>query len=271
MSQTDVSGMDMICGGQLNVLIEYVENNPGNRSLFEKILEIVENRQTCTLATDLTNLTQLPFQPRRFLILENGKPHSNFPYPPETLNRIIESLERDRSAFLLPVGERTFFLEPFQERGVLMVFGAGHVSQPTALNGINLGFRTIVLDDRSEFANRQRFPEPIEIKVLADFNHCMEGFTIDEDHYLVIVTRGHLHDKIVLSQALKTSAGYIGMIGSQKKRNNIYRALLEEGFTGEDLKRVYSPIGLDIDAQTPEEIAISIAAELIQVRAGKKA
>ena len=98
----------------------------------------------------------------------------------------------------------------------------------------------------------------------------MERFEIHDLSYLVIVTRGHMHDKNVLAQALKTKAGYIGMIGSSRKRNIIYEKLLEEGFTQEDLSRVHSPIGLDIGAETPEEIAVSIVAEMIKVRRGHR-
>jgi xanthine dehydrogenase accessory factor len=95
----------------------------------------------------------------------------------------------------------------------------------------------------------------------------MEGLDIGEESYLVLVTRGHAYDKTVLAQALGTSACYIGMIGSRRKRDAIYEALLREEFTRADLDRVCSPIGLDIGAETPEEIAVSIVAELIQARA----
>jgi len=97
----------------------------------------------------------------------------------------------------------------------------------------------------------------------------MSGLEIDERSCIVIVTRGHAHDKTVLGQALATKAGYIGMIGSRRKRDAIYEALMEEGATRADIARVYSPIGLDIGAETPEEIAVCIVAELIKVRAGK--
>ncbi|MBW2023322.1 MAG: XdhC family protein, partial [Deltaproteobacteria bacterium] len=94
-----------------------------------------------------------------------------------------------------------------------------------------------------------------------------EKFPVDEDSYLVIVTRGHVQDKNVLAQALRTDAKYIGMIGSKRKRDIIYEKLLEQGFSQDDLARVHSPIGLEIGAETPEEIAVSIVAELIKVRA----
>jgi len=103
--------------------------------------------------------------------------------------------------------------------------------------------------------------------VLESFDSTFSGFEMDADSYIVIVTRGHRHDKNVLAQALKTKAGYIGMIGSRPKRDKIYQQLLEEGYTKEDIERVYSPIGVDIRSETPEEIGISITAEMVRVRA----
>ncbi len=98
---------------------------------------------------------------------------------------------------------------------------------------------------------------------------ALEGLEINEDSYIVLVTRGHVHDKTVLGQALRTHAGYIGMIGSRKKRDTVYEELSMEGFSRDEFDRVYSPIGLDIGAETPEEIAVSIVAELIRARAGR--
>jgi xanthine dehydrogenase accessory factor len=124
-----------------------------------------------------------------------------------------------------------------------------------------------VIDDRQEFADIKNFPDAKEVHKFP-FEGVMERLPVDESSYLVIVTRGHVHDKDVLAQALKTDARYIGMIGSTRKRNIIYEKLIEEGFTKEELNRVHSPIGLEIGAETPEEIAVSIVAELIMIRAG---
>jgi xanthine dehydrogenase accessory factor len=115
-------------------------------------------------------------------------------------------------------------------------------------------------------------PEAEEVRVATDFDSALKGFAIDRSAFIVIVTRGHLHDKTVLMQALRTEAAYIGMIGSRRKRDHIFNALLKQGFTEADLKRVHSPIGLDIDAETPEEIALSIVAEMVHARAqGRRA
>jgi xanthine dehydrogenase accessory factor len=133
-----------------------------------------------------------------------------------------------------------------------------------------VGFRISVCDDRQEFANRERFPEAHQIRILENFAQAFAGLAIGREDFVIILTRGHLHDKTVLAQALRTEAGYIGMIGSRKKRDAIYAALLKEGFDPADIDRVHSPIGLAIGAETPEEIAVSILAELIFVRAGPK-
>ena len=121
-----------------------------------------------------------------------------------------------------------------------------------------------------EFANDQRFPEAHQILVISDFNRAFSKITADAQSFVLIITRGHIHDKIVLAQALRTEAAYIGMIGSRRKRDTIYRALASEGFSQQDLDRVHCPIGLEIEAETPEEIAVSIVAQMIRERAGLK-
>jgi xanthine dehydrogenase accessory factor len=132
-----------------------------------------------------------------------------------------------------------------------------------------LGFFTVVIDDRPEFASQERFPTADRLVVPSSFDDVVPSLEIDEESYVVIVTRGHAHDTNVLRQVLRTPAVYIGMIGSKTKVAGAFQTLREEGFTSADLERVHAPIGLSIGAETPEEIAISIAAQLIQVRAGK--
>jgi xanthine dehydrogenase accessory factor len=134
-----------------------------------------------------------------------------------------------------------------------------------------VGFRVIVADDREAFANRERFAEADDVVVIADFESALSMFAVDENTYVVIVTRGHRHDKSVLAQALRSKAGYIGMIGSARKRDTIYNVLRQEGICEADIARVHCPIGLAIGAETPEEIAVSIVAELIARRAGSAA
>ncbi|HEX2768308.1 MAG TPA: XdhC family protein [Geobacteraceae bacterium] len=147
---------------------------------------------------------------------------------------------------------------------------AARAKQPVAELASIVDFQTVVVDDRAEFANSERFPRADRVIVVPSYQLSFEGLEIDRESYVVIVTRGHLHDKTVLEQALKSAAGYIGMIGSRRKRDLIYQELLTKGFSQSDLERVHAPIGLAIGAETPEEIAVSIVAELIQVRAGRE-
>jgi len=127
------------------------------------------------------------------------------------------------------------------------------------------GFNITVIDDRADFANRARFPEA-EVILAEDFTKSFPQVKIDKSSYIVIVTHGHRHDEVVLEWVVGTPARYIGMIGSKTKNETIYSHLLAKGITREQLDRVHAPIGLEIGAQTPEEIAVSILAELIKVR-----
>jgi len=157
-------------------------------------------------------------------------------------------------------------VEPVSAPSILYVFGAGHVSRQIVPLAARVGFRPVVIDDREEFADPTHFPTAAEVRCLP-FDDVMERLPVDGSSFLVIVTRGHMGDKRVLGQALRTKARYIGMIGSRQKRKLIYQALLDEGFTQGDLDSVHSPIGIEIGAETPEEIAVSIVAQLIHVRA----
>lgn len=150
----------------------------------------------------------------------------------------------------------------------LIVCGGGHVGQAVAQVGLFLGFRVTVIDDRAEFAGRERFPDE-RINLLAtDFVAALQSLKITPASHLVIVTRGHKHDEICLREVIHKPARYIGMIGSRRRTTTIRAHLKREGLTDELLRRVYAPIGLDISAQTPEEIALAILAEIVMVRRG---
>jgi xanthine dehydrogenase accessory factor len=130
-----------------------------------------------------------------------------------------------------------------------------------------VGLPVAVVDDRAEFANRERFPGAEEV-IAEGYSSAVGKLAINKASYLVIVTRGHVYDQEVLEWALGTEARYIGMIGSRKKIQTVYENLERKGIAAEKLKRVHAPIGLDIGALTPEEIAVSILAEIIKIRRG---
>ncbi len=163
--------------------------------------------------------------------------------------------------------ERKIVRLPMHGNGTVYIFGGGHVGLETALLAERVDFKVVVLDDREEFVNPRRFPGMTPI--LLDSFEKLPPLAIDSDSYLVIATRGHLHDFTVLDYALRSRAGYIGMIGSRRKRDLTYARLEEMGHSRESLDAVRSPIGLAIGSETPAEIAVSIVAELIRARAAK--
>jgi xanthine dehydrogenase accessory factor len=156
-------------------------------------------------------------------------------------------------------------LEPVFSEPTVYVFGGGHISEQLAPLAKKVHFKVVVIDDREIFANRERFPDADEV-IVSEFEKCFDRLNIGDSSYIVIVTRGHLYDGIVLEQAVESKARYIGMIGSRNKIRTLYQSLTKKGIAKETLDRVHAPIGIDINSETPEEIAVSIVAELIKVR-----
>ena len=162
-------------------------------------------------------------------------------------------------------GTLDIFIEPILPAALLYLFGAGHVALNLSKAASRVGFDVTVIDDREAYANRERFPEASEV-LAEDFDSAMARLAPSESSYIVIVTRGHRDDMRCLRWAVQTSARYIGMIGSKRKTLTIFRELTREGLAPELFERVHAPVGLDIGAVTPEEIAVAITAELIAIR-----
>src|SRR5579859_2238190 len=162
-------------------------------------------------------------------------------------------------------GTLDIFIEPVLPTPLLYIFGAGHVGHEVSKAAVRAGFEVVVTDDRESYANRERFPEAKDV-IADDFDRALSGITPNESAYIVIVTRGHRDDMRVLRWAVQTEAKYIGMVGSKRKAITVFRELTNEGLKPELFERVHSPVGLDIGAITPEEIAVAIVAELIGVR-----
>lgn len=161
-------------------------------------------------------------------------------------------------------GTVEIFVEPILPQPVVYIFGGGHVSMAVAKAANAVGFGVGVIDDREAFANTQRFPMAQEI--FTSYEEAFEKLQPNTSSYLVIVTRGHKEDMRVLAWAVRTAARYVGMIGSKRKVLSVYKALAKEGYRTEEFERVFSPMGLDIGALSPEEIAVSIVGELVAVR-----
>ena len=162
-------------------------------------------------------------------------------------------------------GTLEIFIEPILPQALLYIFGAGHVAYSLYKTAKDAGFDVTVIDDRETYANWDRFPHARDV-IARDFDQAISTLEIGEDNYIVIVTRGHRDDMRILRWAVQTKARYVGMIGSKRKTIAIFRELQKEGIPPELFDRIHAPIGLDIGAVTPEEIAISITAELIAAR-----
>jgi xanthine dehydrogenase accessory factor len=165
-------------------------------------------------------------------------------------------------------GSMQVYIEPLESTPHLYVIGAGHVGYHLAKLANTIGFKIHVVDDREKFASRQRFPEAADVAVNS-IPDWLAGAAIPSSAYVVIVTRGHTYDLDALRSLAARDLRYLGLIGSRAKVKRIYDALLAEGVSAESLARVHAPVGLDIGAITPEEIAVAILAELIAVRRGK--
>lgn len=199
-------------------------------------------------------------------LLLGGEERLSFGTVPETFWREVESLpaERWQGTHVFPNG-RTLYLECLEHSPRLILLGAGHVACAAARMGQLLGFEITVMDDRQDFLKRERFPRGSRL-VCGKYEELSQKIPSYENAYYVIVTHGHQGDFQCLEQILPRSCAYVGMIGSRRKAAFTKERILAKGFTKEDWNRVHSPVGLAIGAQTPEEIAVSILAEIIQVK-----
>jgi xanthine dehydrogenase accessory factor len=168
-------------------------------------------------------------------------------------------------AWMVCGGQMDVFLEPIMPAETLYLFGAGHISQSTVAMAKMLGLRVVVIDPRPQYTNVDRFPGA-DLLVVEDYDKAFSELNVDENSYIVIYTPGHVSDEKCLRFAVGTAAKYVGMIGSKNKVKDVKERLRKKGVSQQQLEEVHAPIGLEINAQTPEEIAISILAEIIKVR-----
>ena len=258
LTKNDVQNLGMICGGAVNVYFSYI---PANDGYVLGIAEEAERRfaegEDLWLLSEISDGGKLGLwsAAEGFFGLE----------APEWTRDIMSRHPTRRKQ-----DGRDFYVEQINSSGKVYVFGCGHVAQELVPVLEHVGFRCVALDDRPEFAN-ERVMRGAEKVLLVDFENIGASVTIGPEDYICIMTRGHAYDTVVQAQALRTPACYIGVIGSKAKTAGVQRQLREQGFTDEDFKRITTPIGLDIKAETPAEIAISIAAQMIEVRAGRNA
>lgn len=254
---------DAICGGMVHVFLERIDPTDAAKALFSRLeAEIAANR-TCLLVSPLN--AHGDTEGERLLLASDGRVLAG--QAQGELPTIIANRARGvLSPTVLSYGLDQYFLEPFAAKDTVVICGAGHIARPTAQIAAMAGFRVVVLDDREEFADPDRFPLADEVTVLPSFDDCFAGRTLDSDTSVVIVSRCHKQDRKILTQALRTPAGYIGMIGSSHKVGAVLAEQVAGGVPRARVAKVHAPIGLPIGGDTPSEIAVSIVAQLIQER-----
>ncbi len=258
----------MLCGGSAHVFIEFNSKlDHSRRAIYENLIRLSLEGLSGFLVTQIPHQAgMMDSDPKGSLFCdEKGLLLGEL----ANLAGIVSELKSKKFSGgpeLVRIDhlESQAFIEHFYPEGTVFVFGAGHVGVSVAHVASYSGFRVILIDDRKEFASFDKVPEADHVIVVKSFDGCMSELIVGSESYLVIVTRGHSHDKVVLRQALETPARYVGMIGSRRKIKLIFEDLLEEGVSEAQLERVHAPIGLPIGGETPEEIAVSIVAELIQ-------
>jgi xanthine dehydrogenase accessory factor len=278
LSESEAANLEMICGGSISILVDPIlPENFELFNLFEQINKTIVKQKQGWLISQLPSV-EVETTPQKFFItpdkeisgtwlpevaFKEGIPNK-FTFDENEIQLTNIDL---KLAQIVTMDQNKLFLEPIGHHSTVYIVGAGHIAQKLAPLTTMVGFQTIVLDDREDFISRDRFPSVDKCILLEDFEKVFQSISIDSQSYVVIVTRGHQFDKSVLGQALETDATYVGMIGSRRKIKLTFDALMFDGVSEVELSHVHSPIGLNIGAETPEEIAISIVAELIQHRA----
>jgi xanthine dehydrogenase accessory factor len=261
LGEDEAARSGMICGGQCSLLLEPLAPDYC-REVLQAAAAAKERGEPIVLVTLLPpddRAQKLAFGAR-------GEPLSAVDGVSgrDTLSRLVqECCAAERPRYI--EDPLRAHLDPLLPLPALFIFGGGHIAIPLAHTADLIGFRVVVIDDREEFASRKRFPRAGQV-VVASVADAFRQLQIDESGYVVAVTRGHAMDEDVVAEALRTTARYIGMIGSRRKVAGVLERLRGRGFSEADLARLHSPIGLDIGADTVEEIAVSIAAELVSAR-----
>ena len=253
----------LICGGRMDVFVDVLDEQ--SAGIFQELRNRVEAKSPVVLGSFIKGENAgakflYAAEENELIGLEGGESS-------EDIRKAARSSRTANETSLLPVAESEdqVFLEPHLPKPTLLIAGAGHVGQALAHQGQLLDFEVVVVDDRETFANPDVLPDADKI-IVDDIPRGLKEFPVDEDTYIVIVTRGHLHDQDALFSVIDRPAAYKGLIGSRRKIRMIFDEFKRLGVDEELMRNVYAPIGLDIASVTVPEIALSIAAQLVLVR-----
>jgi len=269
------NGTGAICGGQASILIDAEPDN--HRVVFEELKQSLKNRIRGVLVTMLSGIAEGNIKIQRYWLTENEKdkiPHDlNWKIVLEVQRLLSDSNHPDYEELSISLpGEdhnALYLLEPVYPPPHLVIAGAGHIGKALSHIGKLLDFEVTVIDDRAEYANTSNLPDADHILV-GDIGEELGELKMGSDTFVVIVTRGHKDDAKVLRECIGVGAAYVGMIGSKNKVALMRKEFIQHGWAEpSEWKDIHAPIGLDIQSKSVQEIAISIAAQLIQVKNSK--
>ena len=256
--------------------------------VYEELVRLRKLGQKCAIATIVQVRGSIPsYESAKLLVREDGSMIGTIGggcVEAEVWNAAREVMETEKPRHLsfnlgqdaaydnglICGGQLDVFVEPVLPQPGAFVFGAGHISKSISKIANLAGFSTTIVDNREAFANPERFPEALEVYA-EEYEEVFPKLAVNETSYIIIVTRGHRDDMRVLRWAITTAARYIAMIGSKRKVINVIKELQKEGIARENFERVFAPMGLEIGAISPEEIAVSVVAEMIAVRRNAEA
>jgi len=267
---TEEGNIKMLCGGKMRVFIEPISEG---KHLFEVLDNEARSGRPSALSTVISGKKiSSSFIGEKMLITSDGNAMGSLGMEkidklvvPEALKAIKEGSSRLYTLEESKEKEVVIFINVIPGEANLIIAGGGHIAKPLLEMAKVLGFNVTIVDDRKEYANKSRFPLANEI-ICGDFKKVFSKLTLNENSNVVVVTHGHRYDEQVLEAVLRSKAGYIGCIGSKKKAKQTLQYLKSVGYSEEDVKRVHIPVGLDIGAKTPAEIALSILAEIVKER-----
>ena len=267
----DIAARDgLVCGGTMYFYLEPLRDQKDFITVGNEILEAYDGGQPVSLATVVNAVDGGPALGSKLLLRSDGTVSGSFgnaEFDAQVIDvsRKVADIGANES-FNLSDGTEVF-VDGFTTPPTLVMVGGGHVGKATADLAYSLGYRVYLVDDRPEFCNEERFPYAEE-RVIETYDKWTDHLDLNVNSFVVVATRGHRFDDMALESALKTRARYIGVLGSRRKTIMIYRRLLQQGVPLERIKEVYAPIGLNIGAVEPEELAVSIMSEIIMVRRG---
>ena len=259
----------LICGGSVQT---FVQPDPATSKVWPSLLAEASKRQRRVLATVTTgdHVGKRALFTAGELVVADDLPADLLSELSAKCTSLLAEPEPEPESLTLQPSLLSVYFEPILPQPVLVVCGGGHIGCAVGKIAAWSGFDVVAIDDRSSFANKERFPDAKQI-IVDDPAKVMKDFPIDADTYVCIVTRGHKHDAVILKEIIHKPAAYIGMIGSKRKVRTVMDGFIAEGVaTAEDFRRIRTPMGLAIHSLTVEEIAVSVLAELIAVRRGAR-